>query len=209
MFSFLRFVKVLLLYAALAFFSFLLLKITLQYLPVRYDVAFLRIKQQYIAITHWRWAFFVHVFTSMLVLVAGFTQFSKTILTRLPLLHRAMGYLYIVVLLGITGPASFIMALYANGGFTSRAAFTTLAVLWWFTTLQALLSVRRRDFVAHRNYMWRSYALTLSAVTLRAWKYLIVWALHPPPMEVYRIVAWLGFVPNLLLVEWWIRRQKN
>jgi hypothetical protein len=205
----LRFFLLFCAYAVLAFFSFLLLKITLQYIPVQYDVAFLRVKQQYIHILSWRFAFFTHVFTSMLVLIAGFTQFSGGILQRFPRVHRAMGYLYIVVLLGVTGPASFVMALFANGGITSRVAFTVLALLWWFTTFRALLAVRSRNFVQHRNYMWRSYALTLSAVTLRVWKYAIVWAFHPPPMDVYRLVAWLGFVPNLLLVEWWIRRKTS
>ena len=196
-------------YVLLVFFSFLLLKITLQYVPIQYDVAFLRVKQSYLPIWWWRISFFVHVFTSMLVLIAGFTQFSGVILRRFPRVHRIMGYVYITVLLGITGPASFVMALYANGGITSRLAFTTLALLWWFTTFRALLAVRKRDFVQHRNYMWRSYALTLSAVTLRAWKYVIVWAFHPPPMDVYRLVAWLGFVPNLLLVEWWLCSKRK
>jgi hypothetical protein len=28
-------------------------------------------------------------------------------------------------------------------------------------------------------------------------------------MDVYRIVAWLGFVPNLLIVEWLIRQKRQ
>jgi hypothetical protein len=57
--------------------------------------------------------------------------------------------------------------------------------------------------------MIRSYALTLSAITLRARKYGSVFAFEPPPMDVYRLVAWLGFVPNLLFAEWWIRRRRQ
>jgi hypothetical protein len=33
------------------------------------------------------------------------------------------------------------------------------------------------------------------------------WMFHPNPTDVYRGVAWLGFVPNLLLAEWLIRRR--
>ena len=194
------------LYAALLFFSVLLLRITLQYTPLRDDVAFLRIKQQYLHISVWHTAFFVHVFMSMGVLVAGFTQFSSFILQKYPRVHRAMGYAYIVNILFITGPAAFIMACYANGGNYSRLAFGLLAVLWWSFTFWAIRAVWQRNFAAHRAYMVRSYALTLSAVTLRAWKYVLVWAFHPPPMTVYRLVAWLGFVPNLLVAEWLIRR---
>ena len=59
--------------------------------------------------------------------------------------------------------------------------------------------------------MIRSYALTLSALTLRAWKWGITNSFELPPMDVYRAVAWLGWVPNLLLAEWIIRfkRKKN
>jgi hypothetical protein len=55
--------------------------------------------------------------------------------------------------------------------------------------------------------MIRSYALTLSALTLRAWKWSITNTVELPPMDVYRAVAWLGWVPNLLIAELLIRRH--
>jgi len=191
----------------LAFFSFLLLRITLEYIPVRYDVAFLMIKQHVVDLVHWRVAFFVHVFTSMFALLAGFTQFSPTVLKRYPKLHRTMGYIYVADILLVTGPASLIMSFYANGGFYSQLAFVTLALLWWYCTLIALLRARRRDIQAHRAFMVRSYALTLSAVTLRAWKFAIVYVAHPHPMEVYRAVAWLGWTVNIAVAELIIYRK--
>ena len=56
----------------LAFFTFLMARITAAYMPYNTDVGFLRIKQDYIDIDHWRIAFFVHVYASMWVLLAGF-----------------------------------------------------------------------------------------------------------------------------------------
>lgn len=191
-------------YAALLFFSYLMLDITLQYIPIQLDVAFLRIKQQYIHITHWKIAFFVHVFTSMFALIAGFTQFSASFLRKFPKWHRFIGKMYVIDILIFTGPSGFIMGLYANGGLSSRIAFTLLASLWMFFTLQAYLKIKQKDIRAHKAYMYRSYALTLSAITLRVWKYLIVMVLHPRPMDVYMIVAWLGWVLNYVLVECWI-----
>jgi hypothetical protein len=106
----------------------------------------------------------------------------------------------------ITGPAGFIMGLYANGGLISRIGFVTLAVLWIYFTTMALLKAKQKDFKAHKKYMMRSYALTLSALTLRAWKYGITNTIHIPPMDVYRVVAWLGWVGNLVVAEWIIHR---
>lgn len=182
--------------------------ITITYIPYKTDVGFLRIKQQYINIDQWRIAFFIHVYASMWVLLAGFTQFSKKLLKNNPRLHRTFGYIYVVDVLLITGPAGLLMGFYANGGLPSRIAFVSLALLWIFFTAMALLKAKQKNFKAHRNYMIRSYALTLSALTLRAWKYAITNSFELPPMDVYRSVAWLGWVPNLLVAELIIWRLK-
>jgi uncharacterized membrane protein len=180
--------------------------ITMAYIPYNTDVGFLRIKQQYIGIDHWRIAFFIHIYASMWVLFAGFTQFSARLQKNRPQLHRTLGYIYVVDVLLITGPAGLVMGFYANGGMLSRTAFVSLAVLWMFFTATALIKARQKKFKAHRRFMIRSYALTLSAITLRAWKYAITNSIQLPPMDVYRVVAWLGWVGNLLVAEWLIRK---
>jgi hypothetical protein len=183
--------------------------ITIAYIPYNTDVGFLRIKQQYIGIDHWRIAFFMHVYASMWVLLAGFTQFSKKLLRNNPKLHRAFGYIYATDVLLITGPAGLLMGFYANGGLFSRIAFVSLAVMWIFFTAMALIKAKQKNFKAHRAYMIRSYALTLSALTLRAWKYAITNTMTVPPMDVYRVVAWLGWVGNLITAEWLIYSGKK
>ena len=193
----------------LAFFCWLMASITMAYIPYNTDVGFLRIKQQYVGIDHWRTAFFIHVYASMWVLFAGFTQFSKKLLKARPGLHRTLGYIYVIDVLFITGPAGLVMGFYANGGLFSRMAFVSLAVLWIFFTAMALIKAKQKKFREHRNYMIRSYALTLSALTLRAWKFGITNTMAIPPMDVYRIVAWLGWVGNLLFAEWLIWMGKN
>ncbi|MBL0268392.1 MAG: DUF2306 domain-containing protein [Chitinophagaceae bacterium] len=184
-------------------------KITVAYIPYHTDVGFLRIKQQYIDIDHWRIAFFVHVYASLWVLLAGFTQFSTSLQRSRPGLHRKLGYIYVLNVLLITGPAGLLMGFYANGGIPSRISFILLATGWIFFTAMALVKAKRGDFRSHRHYMMRSYALTLSALTLRAWKWGITNSFELPPMDVYRAVAWLGWVPNLLLAEWLIWKGKS
>ena len=189
----------------LAFFTWLMARITLAYIPYNTDAGFLRIKQHYIHIDHWRIAFFIHVYASLWVLLAGLTQFSKQIQKHNPHLHRSFGYIYVTDVLLITGPAGLLMGFYANGGLSSRIAFVVLASLWIFYTAMALWKARQGDFKSHRHYMLRSSALTLSAITLRAWKYSITNSFELPPMDVYRAVAWLGWVPNLVIAEIIIR----
>lgn len=192
-------------YLILAIFTWLMLRITLPYLAMEDEVAFLRIKRALHDHTLWKTAFYVHVFTSICTLLAGFTQFVPRL--RYRPLHRWMGRLYVGIILLLAGPAGLIMSLYANGGWTSQLAFTLLSLLWLYTTAEAYRAARRRAWARHRAFMIRSYALTLSALTLRAWKWLIVITLAPPPMDAYRLVAWLGWIPNLLFAEWLLRRS--
>lgn len=101
----------------------------------------------------------------------------------------------------ITGPAGLLMSFYANGGISSRIAFVLLSVLWIAFTAIALYKAVKKQFVAHRIFMIRSFALTLSAVTLRIWKVLLANFTEMPPMDRYRFIAWVGWTLNLLLAE--------
>ena len=188
----------------LGYFTLLMVKLTIPYFSFEENVAFLRIKQWIIHNQFWKSAFFIHVVTSCFCLLAGFTQFSYKIRTQYKIIHRYMGWLYIIIVLFFSAPTGFIMGVYANGGLTSQIAFITLSMLWMISTFIAFYAILNKDYQRHQRFMIRSYVLTLSAITLRAWKVLIVFAIRPHPMDVYMVVAWLGWVPNLLLAEWYI-----
>jgi hypothetical protein len=135
---------------ALAFFSILMIRLTLPYTAMRSNTGFLRTKLHIYHLHYWRFNFYTHVFVSCMVL---------------------------------------------------------LAVLWIsFTALAGYYAFRRR-FTLHGAFMFRSYALTLSAITLRAYTYIIDWLRLPiHPIDTYILTAWLSWIPNLLLAEWLIRK---
>lgn len=189
------------------FFSYLLIAISLQYIPYNTDVAFLRIKQDVIDFPFYKLAFFTHVYTAVFVIPAGFTQFSAYIRREFTRVHKYTGWVYAIVVICLAGPAGFYMGLFANGGVTSQVSFCLLAILWIYFTGMALAKVIRGDIKSHRQFLIRSFALTLSAITLRAWKYLLVFLFQPRPMDVYEIVAWLGWIPNLIIAELIIRKH--
>lgn len=54
--------------------------------------------------------------------------------------------------------------------------------------------------------MIRSFALSLSALSLRSWK-ILLYELQPyfdflTPVHIYQLEAWLGWSINLLIAEW-------
>jgi uncharacterized membrane protein len=188
-------------YLLLLFFAWLMWLITLQYIPVQSDVAFLNVKQDVIRFTHYRLAFFAHVYSSMLVLIAGIIQFSGWVKRHFLQVHRISGRIYVFTILIISGPTGLIMGYYGNGGWIAQTAFCLLAILWIIFTFKGFVSIRSGNVSAHRKWMYRSYALTLSAISLRLWKWLLVYLFEPRPMDVYQVVAWLGWVGNLLIAE--------
>lgn len=179
-----------------------------KYAAFRDDVAFLRFKQAYVHYPWWKAAFYIHVFSAVLALMAGFTQFSGDFLRDHRRLHRLIGRLYAYNILIVNFPAGMVLALCANGLLPGRIAFVLLDCLWFTFTLSGVAAARRGDFVRHREMMTRSYALTFSAITLRSWKFILSHCTHIDPVHMYMIEAWMGFTPNLLLAEWYIRMRR-
>ncbi|MNL75568.1 hypothetical protein D3C87_2013940 [compost metagenome] len=62
----------------------------------------------------------------------------------------------------------------------------------------------RGDRVAHRRWMIRSIALTLAAVTLRI-QIPVSMMLDIPFDTAYPVIAWLCWVPNLVVAEMIVR----
>ncbi|HLZ88680.1 MAG TPA: DUF2306 domain-containing protein [Puia sp.] len=194
-------------YFILCIVTFLMLRIIIDYSAFRDNTRFLQYKQDYIHDPVWRTAFYIHVFTAILALLAGFTQFSEDFLKKHRSLHRLIGRGYALIILFINFPAGMILAVNANGLLPSRIAFTLLDCCWFWFTAKAVLAARQRRIKEHKHYMIRSYALTFSAITLRTWKIILSHSIHPDPLTLYMIDAWMGFVPNLLFAEWLIRRK--
>lgn len=197
-----------LVYLVLSIAVFLMAVMIGEYSSFETDAGFLRYKQDYLQNKVWLTAFYVHVFTAVLCLVAGFTQFSRYMLVQHKALHRKLGRFYAYNILLVNFPAGMIMAVYANGHLPSKLAFIILDCLWALFTYKAVVAAKQRKFVLHREYMIRSFALTLSAIALRSWKIVLVHLTALDPATIYMIDAWLGFVPNLLLAEWIIRRKR-
>lgn len=200
--------KDMVIYFALCAATFAMLLTIAQYASFSSTAGFLQFKQDYLHIGIWKAAFYIHVFSSLLTLCAGFTQFSSFVLKEHKKLHRLLGKIYAYNILLINFPAGMIMAFYANGELLSKIAFIILDSLWFFFTLKAVIAIKGKDIKAHKRFMIRSYALTCSAITLRLWKIVLSNTFDIDPQTLYMIDAWMGFVPNLLFAEWLIRKLK-
>jgi len=196
-----------LLTAGFAYFFWLMLKITLEYIPLDTNVSFLMIKQtEVVERPEYLYFFYTHVYTSIFVLFAGFLAILRKDF-GIKHFHKNAGKIYIFLILFLAAPSGIYMGIFANGGFLSKISFVILGCLWWFSTFKAYQLARQKKFEEHKQWMWRSFAFTISAITLRMWKVFIVYLFHPNPMDVYQIIAWLGWVQNIILIEYLITKK--
>jgi uncharacterized membrane protein len=145
-----------------------------------------------------------HVSGGAVALFVGAFQMNAGLRARFLQIHRWLGRVYVVAVL-VGGLGGLGMATRSQGGLVTHIGFGLLAVLWLATTAAAYRQIRRGDQANHRRWMLRSYALTFAAVMLRV--YLpIALAAGVPFIDAYQAIAWACWVPNLLVVEWWLLR---
>lgn len=177
------------------------------YLIVQARMGFLQSKPDELLESNlWYGAFYQHIFFGGIALLIGWSQFSTRIRTYYLNTHRMLGKVYVIVCL-LSGSAALYLAYHATGGIISSLGFGMLGTFWLITTMKAYLFIRNRQINEHQAWMIRSYALTWAAVMLRIYLPLSQIA-QLDFMEVYRVIAWLCWVPNILVAEWIIMRMR-
>ena len=155
--------------------------------------------------TTYRFGICAHVFAAALTLAIGPLQFSTRLRAQRPQLHRWLGRIYLGIGVLVGGIAGLFMAFHAFGGWPSQLGFGLLALAWLYTGGRAYLAIRAGEVAVHRRWMVRNYALAFAAVMLRL--YLPGAIVSGLAFEVvYPVIAWLCWVPNLVVAEFLIRR---
>lgn len=149
----------------------------------------------------------VHTAGGGVASLIGPFQFSKRLRRNHRKAHVWLGRTYLVAV-----AASAVGGLCLSPGSlasdTLGIAFVLLALAWLHTGWQAYAAIRQRDVEAHRRWMIRNFALTYAAVTLRIQMPLLI-AGGMEPVLALNVVGWTCWVPNLIAVEWWLRRTSS
>lgn len=187
---------------ALLYGSILLVELAVPFLQFRPDVEFLISKRLIYHLDLWRYSFYIHVFSSPFVILSGLFQFNRYFIHRQPKIHRVLGKIYVVVLIFIATPSGFLMGLYANGSYPTQISFSILSVLWMLSTVWAYRYARKGEYLLHAKWMIRSYALTVSAISLRFFTFCIHYFRVPiSPVDAYILVSYSSWIVNLLVAE--------
>jgi len=148
----------------------------------------------------------LHLIGGALAITLGALQLNRRIRREHLAVHRWLGRCYCLAVL-VGGAAGLALATMADGGLPSSIGFGMLGVLWIGSTATAYICIRRGRIDLHRVWMLRSYGLTFAAVTLRIWLPLSQVA-GLPFLPSYQAIAWLCWVPNLVVVEWLVLSRR-
>jgi hypothetical protein len=112
-------------------------------------------------------------------------------------------------ILFFAAPGGLVMSFFIGRGPLVLASFVLQTVLWFYFTALAFDRIRRKDVIAHKQWMWRSYALTFAAITLRVYIFFTSWNYDLNQPVAYATLAWLSWVPNLIAVELFLQLENR
>lgn len=209
--TFQKSVKVLfqmLFWVPVAGFSLLLIYNTLPYFSFSKDFDFIKERSFLFQSNLYNTCFYIHITAGALCIGTALIQFSRQILKKSKTVHRISGKIYVAVVLFMGAPTGLYMAFFAKGSFWERCLFMFMAAWWFITTLKGLTTIHKRNIIAHKVWMMRSYAMAMTAVTFRVY-YILLYLLNWQLLENYQFSLWISVVGNMLIAEWIIYRKSR
>jgi uncharacterized membrane protein len=108
----------------------------------------------------------VHVICGVTATIIGGIQFIPSVRTRNPALHRNMGKIYLGCIL-LSTLVSFYLVSTAQLGIVYATGLAMLGIVWLGSAAMAYMAIRKGNVFMHREWMIKTYVLTLSFVCFR------------------------------------------
>src|SRR6266478_447144 len=130
-----------------------------------------------------------HILPAMLFMVLGPLQFVRGLRAKYPQIHRWSGRIFL-------------------------AASTLFGAFFLIALAKALRHALRRQFVQHREWMIRGYAIGLAVATIRPimgtfFAAAMIGGHRPDPHEFFGTAFWIGFTLQMIAAEIWINYTRR
>ncbi|MGQ0740170.1 MAG: DUF2306 domain-containing protein [Bacteroidota bacterium] len=191
-----------------AVFSLLLIYNTLPYFTFEKNFSFIEERELLFKSNFYNTCFYIHIAAGALCIGTALIQFSRYILKKTKAIHRISGKIYVFVVLFLGAPTGLYMSFFAKGSFWERALFMFMAGWWFITTLYGFSTILKRNIIAHKVWMMRSYSMAMTAVTFRVY-HIVFYMLGWGHLENYELSLWISVIGNMLFAEWIIWRQSK
>lgn len=159
----------------------------------------------------WMISLIIHVIAGMVCLLSSLLQFFRPLLRRLPFLHRWLGRIYVISILGFLCPTGFYLAFFAHGGWAGTLGFLILGFLTTITTWKGWIAMRRHQVQQHITWMIRSFAMITTALSFRV-EHIIFQEIGLAPETGFLTALYLSILGNAAVAEaliYLIQRKKT
>ncbi|MFI5149618.1 MAG: DUF2306 domain-containing protein [Bacteroidia bacterium] len=181
--------------------SLLLVYNTIPYFSFKPDSSFLIERISLYGKAVWKYSFYFHIAAGSLCILTALIQFSSWILKKRKKIHVVAGKIYVFVVLLIGAPTGLFMTFFAKGGIAERACFMAMAVFWFYTTYKGFVAAAiEKNFLSHKFWMIRSYAMALTAVSFRVYHILFL-LLGFSNYDNYAVSLWISVLGNAAIAE--------
>jgi uncharacterized membrane protein len=151
----------------------------------------------------------LHILPGMIFLVLGAMQFVKRIRMNYINFHRWSGRIYLVLGM-IIGFSAIIMSFTIRfGGYIETSAVTIFGSFFLFSLVKAFLHIKKKEFVQHREWMIRAYAIGLAVASMRPLIGLFFAFTDMKFKDFFGIIFWIAFILHALVAELWIRYTRK
>jgi hypothetical protein len=174
---------------------------TLTYLNFDSEYGFLKLKQEAIESGFYLPAYYSHVLVGGLILLVGFTQFNESWRRNWRRTHRYLGAFYVFGILFFAAPGGLVMSFFIGRGPAVLSSFILQCALWFYCTAVAFKKIKQGRIDEHEEWMYRSFALTLAAVTLRVYIFGASFFIDLTQPTAYAVFAWLSWLPNIMVAQ--------
>ncbi len=148
-----------------------------------------------------------HIVIGALFMLLGPFQFISAVRLRWPRVHKTMGRMFV-----ISGSLTALGAIWMNqffphfGGILKYSSNLLFGVALICALAFAVRKIIGKDVIGHRKWMIRAYAIGLGPATQRLLFMPYFVAFGIPEGNPLGTMLWFGWLINILVAEWWIRR---
>ena len=141
--------------------------------------------------------------------VIGMAQFNRRLRAKNPSWHRWCGRLYIAFAALVVVTATILAVRHAFAGQIEQIGVLLMNGLFGVLVIAGLVKARRRNFVAHREYMMRGFAVALVIAVHRPFFGGGLLLFDLPHEALFVISGAAAFSVCIICAEIWIRRSRK
>ena len=148
-----------------------------------------------------------HILSGSIAIFLGAPQLWMGLTGRTGPLHRKLGWLYLGTI-AFSSVTTFYLAVNTTNGWLVGMGLGGLGLAWVLTSSLALISILKKNFVQHMEWMIRSYVVTLGFVFFRLFLgFTIMLEIGTMPERLIG-ASWICWALPLLLTEVCLQGRK-